>query len=95
MTARHMATRCIACRHCELACPADIPLTVLYALMLRDVGEDARGGRVYLPAQEMVAHGLSEADLAAGVVDDFTYISTAGGAVGSPGAPAPASGGAR
>jgi ferredoxin len=37
--AMHMATRCIACRHCELACPAHIPLTVLYDLMLRDVGE--------------------------------------------------------
>jgi Fe-S-cluster-containing hydrogenase component 2 len=33
----HMATRCIACRHCELACPSHIPLTVLYDLMLRDV----------------------------------------------------------
>jgi ferredoxin len=35
--AMHMATRCIACRHCELACPSHIPLTVLYDLMLRDV----------------------------------------------------------
>jgi ferredoxin len=37
--AMHMATRCIGCRHCELACPAHIPLTVLYDLMLRDVGD--------------------------------------------------------
>jgi ferredoxin len=36
--AMHMATRCVACRHCELACPSNIPLTVLYDLMLRDVG---------------------------------------------------------
>lgn len=35
--AMHMATRCVGCRHCELACPANIPLTVLYDLMLRDV----------------------------------------------------------
>jgi ferredoxin len=35
--AMHMATRCIGCRHCELACPAQIPLTVLYDLMVRDV----------------------------------------------------------
>lgn len=36
--AMHMAARCVACRQCELACPAHIPLTVLYDLMRRDVG---------------------------------------------------------
>ena len=36
--AMHMTTRCVACRQCELACPADIPLTVLYDLLRRDVG---------------------------------------------------------
>jgi formate dehydrogenase subunit beta len=35
----HMTSRCVACRQCELACPADIPLTVLYDLLRRDVGE--------------------------------------------------------
>jgi ferredoxin len=35
----HMTTRCVACRQCELACPADIPLTVLYDLLRRDAGE--------------------------------------------------------
>jgi ferredoxin len=37
--AMHMTTRCIACRQCELACPADIPLTVLYDLISKDVVE--------------------------------------------------------
>lgn len=38
--------------------------------ILRDVAEDLRLGRVYLPQDELAAHGLSEGDLAAGVVDD-------------------------
>jgi len=39
--------------------------------ILRDVGEDQRNGRIYLPAQELAAYGLSAADLAAGRVDDL------------------------
>jgi phytoene synthase len=38
--------------------------------ILRDVGEDWRAGRVYLPAEELAAFGLSEKDLANGCVDD-------------------------
>jgi phytoene synthase len=38
--------------------------------ILRDVGEDWRAGRVYLPQDELAQFGLSEADLAAGVVTD-------------------------
>jgi len=38
--------------------------------ILRDVGEDWRAGRVYLPIEELAAYGLSEDDLAAGRVDD-------------------------
>lgn len=37
--AMHMAGRCVACRQCELVCPSHIPLTVLYDLIRRDVGE--------------------------------------------------------
>jgi ferredoxin len=37
--AQHMTTRCVACRQCEIACPADIPLTVLYDLIRQDVAE--------------------------------------------------------
>jgi len=38
--------------------------------ILRDVGEDWRRGRVYLPQEELAEFGLSEADIAAGVVTD-------------------------
>ncbi len=49
--AMHMAGRCVACRQCELTCPAHIPLTVLYDLMRRDV-EDLLG---YVPGQDIEA----------------------------------------
>jgi phytoene synthase len=38
--------------------------------VLRDVGEDWRLGRLYLPREELAEFGLAEADLAAGRVDD-------------------------
>ena len=38
--------------------------------ILRDVGEDWRAGRVYLPREDLEAFGLSEQDLAAGRVDE-------------------------
>ena len=47
--AMHMAGRCVACRQCELACPAHIPLTVLYDLMRRDV-EELLG---YVPGEDL------------------------------------------
>jgi phytoene synthase len=37
--------------------------------ILRDVGEDFRLGRIYLPGDELEAHGVTEADVAAGRVD--------------------------
>lgn len=38
--------------------------------ILRDVAEDWHAGRLYLPLEEMIAIGLSEADIAAGRVTD-------------------------
>ena len=49
--AMHMTTRCVACRQCERACPADIPLTVLYDLLRRDV-ENLIG---YVPGADLEA----------------------------------------
>ncbi len=37
--AMHMSGRCVACRQCEIACPAHLPLTVLYDLIRQDVVE--------------------------------------------------------
>ncbi len=54
----------------QAAIPYAIKLGVALQMtnILRDVGEDWRAGRVYLPREEMVRFGVSEADLAAGVV---------------------------
>ena len=41
----------------------DLGLAMQLTNILRDVGEDHRLGRVYLPADEMAAHGVSAADL--------------------------------
>jgi phytoene synthase len=38
--------------------------------ILRDVGEDASRGRIYLPLADLAAFDYTEADLIAGVVDD-------------------------
>jgi len=37
--AMHMVGRCIGCKQCELICPADIPLPILYTLMREDAAE--------------------------------------------------------
>jgi ferredoxin len=37
--AYHTVSKCVGCMECENACPADIPLTVLYALLRRDAEE--------------------------------------------------------
>jgi phytoene synthase len=54
------------------AIPYAVKLGVALQLtnILRDVAEDYRLGRVYLPQKELAAYGLSNIDLAAGVVDD-------------------------
>ncbi|HIK44095.1 MAG TPA: phytoene synthase [Leptolyngbyaceae cyanobacterium M65_K2018_010] len=38
--------------------------------ILRDVGEDARRGRIYLPLEDLQRFDYTEADLIAGVIDD-------------------------
>ena len=43
----------------------DLGLAMQLTNILRDVGEDYRMGRVYLPADEMRAHDVTDADLAA------------------------------
>jgi phytoene synthase len=54
------------------AIPYAIKLGVALQLtnILRDVGEDWRAGRVYVPLDELVAFGLRQADLERGQVDD-------------------------
>src|SRR6266508_3370149 len=53
------------------AIPYAIKLGVALQLtnILRDVAQDWRAGRLYLPTEELTAHGLTEADVAAGRVD--------------------------
>ena len=54
------------------AIPYAVKLGVALQLtnILRDVGEDWRSGRLYLPQDELAAYALAEDDIAAGVVDD-------------------------
>jgi phytoene synthase len=56
----------------EDALPYAIKLGVALQLtnILRDVAEDWRNGRVYLPQDELAAFGVSEADIDAGQVTD-------------------------
>lgn len=56
----------------EGAAPHAIRLGVALQLtnILRDVGEDARRGRIYLPQDELAAFGLSDDDLVTGRNDD-------------------------
>jgi ferredoxin len=37
--AMHTVGKCVGCGECELTCPADIPLTILYSLLRRDAKE--------------------------------------------------------
>ena len=45
---------------------ADLGVALQIVNIMRDVAEDAARGRIYLPADEMAAHGVTEDDLAAG-----------------------------
>ncbi len=48
---------------------ADLGIAFQLANFLRDVGEDLRRGRLYLPLEDLAIFGLTRADLVAGVVD--------------------------
>ena len=54
------------------AAPYAIKLGVALQMtnILRDIGEDFRNGRIYLPVQELDAFGISENDLANGQVNE-------------------------
>lgn len=56
----------------EQAIPYAIKLGVALQItnILRDIGEDWRAGRKYLPMNEMTTYGLTEADLDRGQVDN-------------------------
>lgn len=53
-----------------LPAAADLGRAMQLTNILRDVKEDLARGRIYLPAQELAAFGVSEAALAAGTVDE-------------------------
>jgi phytoene synthase len=55
----------------EVAAPYACDLGVAFQLtnFIRDVGEDLRRGRIYLPKDELAAFGVTRDDLARGVVD--------------------------
>lgn len=54
------------------ALPSAVDLGVAMQLtnILRDIGEDFRNGRIYLPDEELERFGYSKAELAAGVIND-------------------------
>jgi phytoene synthase len=56
----------------EKALPYAVKLGIALQLtnILRDVGEDWRAGRLYLPQDELDRFGLNEADVEAGRIDD-------------------------
>jgi phytoene synthase len=56
----------------QAAVPYAIKLGVALQMtnILRDVGEDYRNGRFYLPQDELVLYGLTESDIAEGCVTD-------------------------
>ena len=64
-----MCIRIFGCRS-EAACEYALNLGVALQLtnILRDIKDDLARGRVYLPLEDLAAHGCTIADLEAGVV---------------------------
>jgi phytoene synthase len=58
--------------HSNEAVPYAIKLGVALQMtnILRDVGEDYRNGRLYLPREELVYYGIQESDIAEGRITD-------------------------
>jgi phytoene synthase len=52
-----------ASEHATMKYAAQLGLAFQLTNIIRDVGEDARRGRIYLPLDELADHGVSEADL--------------------------------
>lgn len=48
----------------------DLGLALQITNILRDVGEDAARGRIYLPQEDLRAHGYTERELMQGIVND-------------------------
>jgi phytoene synthase len=48
----------------------DLGVALQLTNILRDIGEDARRGRIYLPQDEMRHFGYNEAELMAGIIND-------------------------
>ncbi|MFN8410779.1 MAG: phytoene/squalene synthase family protein [Anaerolineales bacterium] len=67
-----MSMYIVGFNHHHDAIPYAIKLGVALQMtnILRDVGEDFRNGRVYLPREELVFYGIHESDIAAGQVTD-------------------------
>jgi phytoene synthase len=49
--------------HATMKYAAQLGLAFQLTNIIRDVGEDARRGRIYLPLDELAAHGVTEADI--------------------------------
>lgn len=60
---------------------ADLGVALQIVNIMRDVREDAERDRIYLPADEMAAHGVSETDIMAGIpTPEITSLLQAQGA---------------
>lgn len=52
-------------------CAIELGIAMQLTNIIRDVGEDFRLGRVYLPADEMAAHGVTDDDLTGAAASDL------------------------
>lgn len=71
-----VSIRIFGCRDAASTAYAEnLGLALQWTNILRDVGEDAANGRIYLPQDELARFGVSESDLFAGrSSDDFLHL---------------------